>query len=262
MVEAERLHLAYGDRPVLHDASFSVAAGECVGLLGANGAGKSTLLKCLACLQGPDAGTIRVAGRLQAEHARRAYAHLVAYVPQHVPDDTPLSVVEMVELGRGPHAGRKLDSADREKVLLALERLSVAEHAFRPVSRLSGGERRRVALARALVQEPRVLLLDEPTSALDLKQQMETMRLARSLATEAGLAVVAAVHDLALAARYCTRLTLLEGGRLVADGPWREVLTRPGLRRAYDVDPLVGEVEYCPYVLPREDMAHTAETHA
>lgn len=255
MLDIDDLYVTLGGTPILRGISLSVTPGRCLGLLGANGAGKSTLMKCAARLIAPTGGGICVDGRLHSEYPRRAYARLVAYVPQHVPDDTPLSVVEMVQLGRTPYLAGALTSDDREKVIATLERLEIDRHAFRRVASLSGGERQRVALARALVQEPSVLLLDEPTSALDLKHQMETMRLVHGLAETRKLAVMIAVHDLALAARYCTDLALLSQGRIAAQGEWRDVLTQPAIRAAYDVDALVGDVGGVPYVLPLEPEA-------
>ncbi len=255
MLAIDDLHATLDGNPILKGITLSVVPGRCLGLLGANGAGKSTMMKCAARLISPASGGIRIDGRSQSSYPRRDYAKLVAYVPQHVPEDTPLSVVEMVQLGRTPHLTGALSAEDREKVVVTLERLGIDKHAFRRVGSLSGGERQRVALARALVQEPRVLLLDEPTSALDLKHQMETMSLVRSLAETRNLAVMIAVHDLALAARYCTDLALLSQGRIVAEGEWREVLTQPAIRTAYDVDALVGDVDGLPYVLPLETEA-------
>ena len=255
MLQIDDLHVTLSGKPILSGISLSVAPGACLGLLGANGAGKSTLMKCAARLIAPGDGRISVGGRAQGDYGRRDYARIVAYVPQHLPDNTPLSVVEMVQRGRTPHVAGALSPEDREKVIATLERLAIADHAFRPVARLSGGERQRVALARALVQEPRVLLLDEPTSALDLKHQIETMRLIRGLAEKQKLAVMIAVHDLALAARYCTDLALLSQGRIAAHGVWRDVLQVPAIRAAYDVDALVGDLNGVPYVLPLEPEA-------
>lgn len=250
MICIKGLSLSYGSRTILQDISLAVEKGECLGLLGANGAGKSSLLKCLARLATPGQGSIEVEGRPQASFNRKAYARKLAYVPQHIPDDVAMSVIDLVQLGRTPHISGSLGAADRDLVIDALVRVDMAHHAFSEVARLSGGERQRVAIARALVQQPQALLLDEPTSALDLKHQMETMRLVRSLAEETGMAIIIAVHDLSLAARYCTRLALLSGGRIVATGSWREVLSPDRIRESYGVAALVGEVETYPYIVP------------
>ncbi|WP_319529487.1 ABC transporter ATP-binding protein [uncultured Cohaesibacter sp.] len=252
MIRIENLTLSYGKRTILDDISLAVEKGECVGLLGANGAGKSTLLKCLARLATPDSGGIEVDGRATGAYPRRAYARHVAYVPQHIPDDVALSVVDLVQLGRTPHLRGALGEKDRSMVIAALERVDMVHHVFSEVSNLSGGERQRVAIARALVQEPQVLLLDEPTSALDLKYQMETMALIRRLATETEMTIIIAVHDLSLAARYCSRLVLLAEGRIRACGDWKQVLSPNHIHHAYQVEALVGEVQSYPYVLPIE----------
>ncbi|SNY93161.1 iron complex transport system ATP-binding protein [Cohaesibacter sp. ES.047] len=252
MIRIENLSLCYGKRTILDDISLAVEKGECVGLLGANGAGKSTLLRCLARLATSDSGSIEVDGKAIDTYPRRAYARHVAYVPQHIPDDVALSVVDLVQLGRTPHLNGALGARDRDMVIAALERVNMAHHAFSEVSNLSGGERQRVAIARALVQEPQLLLLDEPTSALDLKYQMETMALIRTLATETDMTIIIAVHDLSLAARYCSRLVLLAEGRIRARGDWQHVLTADHIYHAYQVEALVGEVQSYPYVLPIE----------
>lgn len=252
MITIDRLSLSYGRRTILKDISLQVQSGECLGLLGANGAGKSSLMKCLARLVTPDKGAILIDGKEQEDYARRAYARLVAYVPQHIPDDVALSVVDLVQLGRTPHLSGRLKGEDRDLVIEALERVDMAHHAFSEVSRLSGGERQRVAIARALVQDPKVLLLDEPTSALDLKHQMGTMRLVKRLAEKTGMTVVIAVHDLSLAARYCSQLVLLSGGRIVSKGAWQDVLSPEGIEKSYGVSAIVGEVQSHPYVLPLE----------
>ena len=252
MIRIENLTLSYGKRTILDEISLAVDKGECVGLLGANGAGKSTLLKCLARLATPDRGRIEVAGKAVDAYPRRAYARHVAYVPQHIPDDVALSVVDLVQLGRTPHLRGALGEQDRDRVIAALERVNMSHHAFSEVATLSGGERQRVAIARALVQEPQILLLDEPTSALDLKYQMETMALIRMLATETDMTIIIAVHDLSLAARYCSRLALLAEGRIRALGSWQHVLSPNHIHHAYQVEALVGEVQSYPYVLPIE----------
>nr|WP_321462431.1 ABC transporter ATP-binding protein [uncultured Cohaesibacter sp.] len=252
MIRIEKLTLSYGKRTILDDISLAVNKGECVGLLGANGAGKSTLLKCLARLATPNSGDIALAGKAIEAYPRRAYARHVAYVPQHIPDDVALSVVDLVQLGRTPHLSGALGEKDRDMVIAALERVNMSHHAFSEVSNLSGGERQRAAIARALVQEPQVLLLDEPTSALDLKYQMETMALIRMLATETEMTIIIAVHDLSLAARYCSRLVLLSEGRIRARGAWQDVLSPDNIHHAYQVESLVGEVQVYPYVLPIE----------
>lgn len=252
MIQIENLTLSYSKRTILDGISLSIERGECLGLLGANGAGKSTLLKCLARLVVHNSGRLNVAGQPISAYSRREYAKRVAYVPQNIPADVALSVVDLVQLGRTPHFSGTMKGHDREMVIAALEKVNMIHHAFSDVSDLSGGERQRVAIARALVQEPEILLLDEPTSALDLKHQMETMALIRRLAAETDMTIIIAVHDLSLAARYCSRLALLSKGKICSLGAWKDVLSPSSISQAYQVDALVGEVESFPYVLPIE----------
>lgn len=252
MIKVQSLQLSYGEKQVLKDINLDVEMGEFVGLLGANGAGKSSLLKCLARLIEPQHGSIIVAQKQMADYSRKAYARQVAYVPQHIPDDVALTTFDFVQLGRAPHLSGRLTERDHDIVINALDKVSMAHHAFSDVCNLSGGERQRVAIARALVQEPKVLLLDEPTSALDLKFQMETMALVRMLAQQTDMTILIAVHDLSLAARFCSRLLLLSSGRIHSDGPWKQVLSPDHIEQSYQVQALVGEVEVYPYILPIE----------
>ncbi len=253
MIVADAVRFVAGNKTILQDVGIALERGEFVGLLGANGAGKSTLLKCLARLVAASAGRITLDGRPIAAFGRREFARSVAFVPQFMPTDMPLTVMDLVQLGRVPHLRGRFGPGDRRIVFAALEQMDLVPDAFRPLAELSGGERQRVALARALVQEPRVLLLDEPTSALDLRHQLQTMRIVRSLAADRGWSVLAAMHDLGLAARFTDRVALLAGGRLSRIGGWDSVLTPDAIRAAYGVTAVVGCVQGLPYVLPSED---------
>ncbi|WP_344748464.1 ABC transporter ATP-binding protein [Streptosporangium vulgare] len=197
-------------------------AGRFTGLIGPNGSGKSTLLRLLAGLLRPRAGTVLLDGRRLGELPRREVARRLAVVAQEVSTDIDMTVADVVALGRIPHRsplaliGRD-DLRDARETEEALERCGLAGWGGRRWSTLSGGERRRVGIARALAQRPTELLLDEPTNHLDIHHQLDLLRmLSRAPAT-----VVAALHDLNLAARYCDHLLLLEAGRLVASGPPR-----------------------------------------
>jgi len=250
MIQIRSLGVRFGNKTVLDGIDLDVPERALTCLLGANGAGKSTLIKCLARILTPTTGSIRLDGLPVGTFGRHAFARKVAYVPQSVPAQTSLTVLELVQLGRIPHLRGGLGRRDREVILSVMERLAVAPHAARPVAELSGGERQRVALARALVQEPEVLLLDEPTSALDLRHQLETMQILHDLARDGGLAVLIALHDLTLAARFGDGIALLAHGRIQGRGKWDEVLTAASIRDAYAIDAIVGNAEGLPYVLP------------
>jgi iron complex transport system ATP-binding protein len=246
LIEARNLHYAIDDRPVLVGVDFALREGELVGLIGPNGAGKSTLLKLIGGLWTGARGELCLMGRALKSYAARDLARVVAHVPQFTNLDYPFTAREVALMGRSPHMGRfQIESAhDRAVAERALHAASAAHLADRLVTTLSGGERQRVIIARALAQEPRVLLLDEPTSNLDVKHQMDVMGLARTLAHEQKLGVIAAVHDLGQAARFCDRLVLIMCGEIIADGAPEDVLTPERLRYAFGID---GQLYRDPY---------------
>ena len=236
LLEVANVTFSYGRRAVLRDVSFAIAPGELVALCGPNGAGKSTLLRLLLGLHAPSAGRVTLAGTPVAALSRRAIARHAALLPQDAPADVPLSVREAVALGRLPHLGRLRPetTADVEAVARALAATDTTALAERPLAELSGGERHRVHLARALAQEAPLLLLDEPIAGLDVAHQLAAMDLLRAT-VDGGRAVVVALHDLALAARRCDRMLLLAGGTLCADARPADVLTPETLARVFGV---------------------------
>jgi iron complex transport system ATP-binding protein len=236
LLEARDVTFGYRGAAVFRGVSFAVGAGELVGLCGPNGAGKSTLLRLLLGLHAPSSGQVTLAGRPLAALSRREIARHVALLPQDAPADVPLSVREAVSLGRLPHLGRLQPetAADVDAVARALEATDTTGLAERPLTELSGGERHRVHLARALAQEAPLLLLDEPIAGLDIAHQLAAMDLLRATAG-ANRAVVVALHDLALAGRRCDRILLLADGALRADAPPAEVLTPETLAGVFGV---------------------------
>ncbi|MBI5067891.1 MAG: ABC transporter ATP-binding protein [Deltaproteobacteria bacterium] len=226
LVEVRDASFSYGALPALQGVSFQAAPGELVGLVGPNGAGKSTLLRLVAGLVAPGKGAVRLQGLDPARAPRRAVARVCALVPQEAQVHWPFTVREAVMMGRAAHQGLLAvpDRFDQGAVDGALEACDLRPFADRRLDTLSGGERRRVFFARALAQEPRLLLLDEPTAFLDLAHQVMAMRMA-VVAARAGLCVVAVLHDLNLAAQACSRLVVLSRGRVVAEGAPAEVLT-------------------------------------
>lgn len=250
MLTVQNLYYDYGQRQVLRNISLNVRAGEVVSLVGANGAGKSTLLKCLSRFLTPRSGNLLLEGQPLETYSRARLARTIGYVPQQAGSAMSLPVADMIALGRAPHRGLSTPTRDRDAVMKAIERLDLQSLALRVFGELSGGERRRVLLARALAQETPLLLLDEPTSDLDLRHQLETMTLVRRLADEDGVAALVAIHDLSLAARFSDRLVLIRDGRVHANGPWREVLTTTNLEAAYGVNVATGSRDGLPYVIP------------
>lgn len=235
---AEHVSYAYGARPVLRDVSLSVARGSMLALAGPNGSGKSTLLALLAGTRRLQQGTIAVAGRPIADYERRALARLVAVVPQDTVVTFPYTVAEMVLMGRAPHRpplgleGAR-DVAIAEQVMAETGILAFAR---RRITELSGGERQRVVVARALAQEPAILLLDEPTTHLDIRHAMEILELVAAVNRTRAVTVVAVLHDLTSAAMYFDRIAFLRDGAIVADGPPRTTITAEVLARVFDAD--------------------------
>jgi iron complex transport system ATP-binding protein len=238
LLEARNLRYAVNGTQVLTGLDFALRAGEFVGLIGPNGAGKSTLLRLLGGQWTPAEGDILLEDQPLPRYNAREVAQRVAHVPQATALSFPFTAREVVLMGRSPHLRRfQIETAhDRAIAERALQATNAAYLSDRLVTTLSGGEAQRVILARALAQEPKILLLDEPTSNLDVKHQLETMALARRLAHQQGLGVVAAVHDLGHAARYCDRLALLVCGRIIADGPPESVLTPENLRYGFGIE--------------------------
>lgn len=251
---ATGLHFAWGQQTVLRGLSFTLAAGEFVGLLGPNGSGKSTLLRLLAGLLMPTAGQVQMAGLTPGRETRQVLARQVAVVAQTPLLPEQFTVAEYVLLGRTPHL-RPLQpegAADYAVARQALEATELLPLAGRSLGALSGGEQQRVILARALAQEPAILLLDEPTTHLDPGVAQEMLVMLRRLNQERGLTILASLHDINLAAAFFPRLLLLHHGQIGADGAPAAVLTPTLLQRAYGYRPqvIIHPQSGLPVVLP------------
>ncbi|HYN92864.1 MAG TPA: ABC transporter ATP-binding protein [Pilimelia sp.] len=250
-VEVTGLGVTLGGATILRSVELRVAAGEWVTVIGPNGAGKSTLLRAVGGLL-PCTGSVSLFGTPAARLRRRDRARIVATVVQAPVVPAGMAVLDYVLLGRTPYIaplGRE-SAADLAAVRRVLDRLDLADFAGRQLATLSGGERQRVFLARALAQGATLLLLDEPTSALDIGHQQEVLELVDQLRRDHGLTVLATMHDLTVAGEYADRLVLLDGGRLVAAGPPREVLTEELLAVHYRARVRVIEGERGPLVVP------------
>jgi iron complex transport system ATP-binding protein len=219
----------------LDGVSFAIEAGEVFGVIGPNSAGKTTLLRLLTRVVAAGRGQVRLDGRPIWHLAHAELARQIAVVPQDAPRPFPFSVEQLVLMGRYPHApGRFFESdADRAQATAAMEATGVLHLAALPLEQLSGGERQRAMLARALAQQPRLLVLDEPTSHLDLRYQAETAELLRRLNRERGVTILLVSHDLNLAAELCDRLLLLHEGRVARVGTPGEVLEQAALEHVF-----------------------------
>ena len=252
-IELRGVSFGYAAEVVVRDVSFGVAPGEFVGIIGPNGSGKSTLLRLMSGYRRPWQGQVRLDGRPVERRDRRELGRLVGVVPQDTAVTFPFSVTEMVLFGRTPHVGGFGFERDRDLAAArqAMERTDTTHLARRAVTELSGGERQRVILARALAQEPAILLLDEPAAFLDIRHEVEMYDLLRDL-QRGGMTVVSVLHDLNIAALYCDRLLLLHEGRLARAGTPAEVITYPTLTAVYGTEVYVAlnDITGCLNVLP------------
>ncbi|RWX48150.1 iron complex transport system ATP-binding protein, partial [Candidatus Electrothrix communis] len=241
--QLEQVDFSYKDQPVLAGIDLTLSSGKCYGILGPNGSGKTTLLDLLCGLSAADKGEIRYRDILLKRWQARELAKRVALVPQDFQVRFGFSVREVVEMGRHPHLGRFASLTEQGHVLVdaVMEEMGVAGFAARSVTQLSGGEKQRVAVARALVQDPEVLLLDEATSNLDIYHSLAILALIRRRVVEQGLTVVAAIHDLNLAAYFCDELIFLKKGRIICQGPTDEVLRPDVIEEVYGVEAQVRE---------------------
>jgi iron complex transport system ATP-binding protein len=238
-------------REVLSALDLAAHTGELTAVVGPNGAGKSTLLRALAGILRPSAGLVCLDGRPIADWSRRDIARTLAFLPQERIVHWALTARAVVALGRLPHQslGVSESTPDSTAIAAALAALDVAHLSNRPVLEMSGGERARVLVARALAQEPKVLLADEPAAGLDPAHQLALFRHLAALA-EADRAVVIALHDLSLAARFCHRIVLIHNGRTLAAGTPQDVLTAEHLAAAYGIRARYQTVEGVPIVVP------------
>jgi iron complex transport system ATP-binding protein len=263
-VVARAIRAGYRDREVLRGVDLIAQAGEVVALIGPNGAGKSTLLRVLAGLLRPDAGSVTIDGTDVTALDRRSIARHIAVVPQVFETLFPFTVREIVALGRTSRLGPfgTLGADDARAVARALDEIGATDLADRRIDRVSGGERQRAVLAMALAQEAGVLLLDEPTAHLDPTHQRATLERVATLARVRGLAVVAVLHDLNLAAAFASRVVLLADGLVVRNGPPSQVITAELVSAVFGPGLRVVAHDGRPFVIPEPATADEAHARA
>ncbi len=218
---------------ILDGISCQFKTGGFYAIIGPNGSGKSTFIRILNGLLKPDGGTVWVNTRNIEHYSSKELAKVIGYVPQTTSGQGNATVYDTVMLGRKPHLNWSPGARDRKKVETVMQEFSIEHFALRFTNELSGGELQRVHIARALVQEPRILVLDEPTSSLDLKHQMEVMEILKNI-SDAGITVIVAIHDLNLSLRYAGHFLLLKRGKLISSGD-KKVITERNLTNLYDV---------------------------
>jgi iron complex transport system ATP-binding protein len=255
LLQSENVGFHYHGPWVLRHVSFNVEKGSFVGILGPNGSGKSTLLKIMDGILTPQEGKASMDGRNIRTMSRRDIARRVAVVPQDHAGIFAFTAGEIVLMGRSPHLNPwsfegKIDHETVNRVMAQTDTLGFAN---RSLDHLSGGERQRVLIARALAQEPCIMLLDEPTAFLDIRHQVEIMNLLKSLNKKEGLTVLAVTHDINLASLYCDRIILLDKGEIHADGPPAEVMTVNNIETVYGLPVVSGyhELTGRPVIMPR-----------
>ena len=240
-LEIKGVSFGYGSMPALEDVTMSLGDGEIVSLVGPNGSGKTTLLKCINMILKFQKGTVLVEEKDISKLKLKELAKLLSYVPQSAGRSFPSTVFEIVLIGRKPYVDWSVSSRDKEIVSNILSLMGLKEMALRQSNELSGGEYQKVLIARALAQEPQVLLLDEPTSNLDLKHQLDVLNLITSIVKKKNIAAVMAMHDLNLASRFSNKMIFLNGGKIYDAGKPEKVLTERNIRKVYGVEAIVNK---------------------
>ena len=238
MVEVKDITFSYGKHSILKGISFSAEPGDCVGILGNNGVGKSTLITCMNSIRKPDDGSVLINGKSIFEMSRLELARNVAYVAQKN-ELSQTTVYDAILLGRKPYMTWSMNCADYALCDEMMERIGMTDFKLRNINELSGGEVQKVMLARAFVQQPKLLLLDEPTSNLDPRNQYEMMKLVRQMALEQGISVLVVIHDLNLALRYCNRFLFIKDSSVYDYGDG-SVVTEKALRDVYGINASLG----------------------
>ncbi|GAA1632100.1 ABC transporter ATP-binding protein [Catellatospora bangladeshensis] len=240
-LRAEGLTLGYDAQPIVRDLDVTVLDGKVTAIVGANACGKSTLLRGLARLLRPRAGTVVLDGRAMAELSTLEVAKVLGLLPQAPVAPDGITVADLVSRGRYPHQGwfRTWTDRDHDAVARALDATDTADLVDRPLRQLSGGQRQRVWVAMALAQDTDLLLLDEPTTFLDINHQVELLRLLRKLNGESGKTIVAVLHDINLASRYCDHIIAMAGGAIVAEGSPAEVITAELIAKVFGLECVV-----------------------
>ncbi|MFH1675021.1 MAG: ABC transporter ATP-binding protein [Pseudomonadota bacterium] len=235
MVTLDNITLSYNGSPILKGISFTAPRGRILGIIGPNGSGKSTLIRAISRVIQPDTGRILIGGQDLRKMRAKEVARLVAVVPQNPDLPKMITAFELVLMGRTPHLGllQHEGRSDFAVVREAMGATGTYGFAGRQIGKLSGGELQKVTIARALAQQPEVLLLDEPTAYLDINHQGEILNLVRRLCTQKDLTVIVALHDLNLAAQYCDRLIMLSSGEIYVEGTPREVLVEENIKEVY-----------------------------
>lgn len=234
-VNVDSLSFSYRKDPVLKNVNFQIEAGNVLCLVGPNGSGKTTLIRCIDRILQPE-GSVFINGNNIRDMSRKDIARSIGYVPQAGTKIIAATVFDVVMMGRNPYMGWRAAEADLSRTEEAIQLLGIDDLADRQYNELSGGQQQKVLIARAVAQDPQILLLDEPTNSLDICHQLEAVSIIHKLSRKKGIAVIMAIHDLNIAARYADKIMMLKNGNLVALGSPDELMTKERIREVYGVE--------------------------
>lgn len=249
-LKVKEVEFSYASVPILKNICIELAESEMLGVVGPNGAGKSTLIRCIDRILAPQKGSILLDEQDIKEMRLMELAKKMGYIPQSTSQVFPATIFDTVLMGRRPHIGWRSSEKDAEKVLEMLQMLNIEEFAMRDLNELSGGQQQKVFIARALTQEPDVLLLDEPTSNLDIRHQLDVMDIIKNIVSEKQISAIMAIHDLNLASRYADRIIMMNSGKIFAAGDPVSVLTPESIKHVYGVEAEVNHNNGRPYIVP------------
>lgn len=234
---AENVCFSYkADAPILKDVSLRVEDGQLISIVGPNGSGKTTFVKCLNKIHTPSSGSITFDGMDVMQAKRSQIAKKIGYVPQSSNDVMSGSVIDYILLGRRQYLSWKISKSDLDIIMSAMQQLDIVDLANCNFSELSGGQKQKILVARALVQQPDVFLFDEPTSNLDIKNQLEIMELAKEIVETLNKSVIMVVHDLNMAAHYSDKVALMNDGHIISFGATKDILTAKNIKKVYEVN--------------------------
>ncbi|ATV34852.1 ABC transporter ATP-binding protein [Fusobacterium pseudoperiodonticum] len=252
-LEIKNLTFSYKNKEILNNISFEVYSGTLLSILGANGAGKTTLIKCINGILNFKKGEVLIDEKNFNNKSLKAKSKIMSYVPQITSSfDIDLTVFDTVLLGRVPHKTFKFSEWDKQIALNNIKKLDLEKYLFSYVGELSGGEKQRVLIARALTQEPKILILDEPISNLDLKFQLETMKILKNLAKEKNLIVITILHDLNFAISYSDKILFLKNGKINNFGDTKKIITTENIKEIFSVDIDIVQFKNKNYIIPLE----------
>jgi len=252
-IRASNLGVCYGDIRIWKDINLEITEPGLVGILGPNGVGKSTFMYTLNKILEPTEGDVTIGGKNVKELDYKDLAKIMAYVPQQSNETFAMSVLDTVLMGRYPISGFTTAEEDVKVATRCLKMMGITDLAMRNFNELSAGQHKKVMIARGLAQEPQILMLDEPTANLDIYHQIYVMKLLRDIAKEKNIIVLVICHDLNVASRFADRLILLSRGKIVADGPSKDVITAENIKQVYNMDSEVLMVDDRPYVIYHVD---------